>query len=322
MKGIAGSLVGSLVGSLAGLLALSLTAGIGWVAIGQEVPGEETAGRETSASDDSPQAATELPEPPSPTRSPLVDPAGPWMRRLERLLRNPHERTRRAVDAYRAGRLEEAVALGRAARELAPDEPLTGFNSGTVEVAAGLHETAIASFEETVERLRLPEAGEGLHRLPESRFRQPRLAASSLYNLGNAHLAQGDPESAIRAYEDALRLAPGHEDAKHNLELALRELQRRNPPPPQPQEQSEEAEGGSDRSTPELEGPEEGQDETPSAAQPEPEDTQLQDFEDQPDMTAEEAAAILQAVENLERQQRREEAAERAGSSTPGEKDW
>lgn len=300
---------GRATGPLLVLFALALSAGGGWVATGQEATRQEAA---------SAQTAQELPD----RLSPFLDPEGPWARRFERLLRNPHERTRRAVDAYHEQRLEEAVALGHAARELAPDEPLTGFNAGTLDLAAGLHEAAIASFEETVERLRLPEAGEGLHQLPESRFAQPRLAASSLYNLGNAHFAKGDPAAAVRAYEDALRLAPGHEDAKHNLELALRELQRQTPPP-QPQENPDEAEGGGDQPTePEQEGPQDGQDQEPSDAQPEPLDAPLQDFEDQPDMTAEEAAAILQAVENLERQQRREEATERASNTSPGEKDW
>ncbi len=39
-------------------------------------------------------------------------------------------------------------------------------------------------------------------------------------------------------------------------------------------------------------------------------------------MTAEQAAAILQAVENLERQQRREQARALARAKTSVEKDW
>lgn len=39
-------------------------------------------------------------------------------------------------------------------------------------------------------------------------------------------------------------------------------------------------------------------------------------------MTAEQAAAILQSVENLERQQRRDQASERAQSRAKVAKDW
>ena len=39
-------------------------------------------------------------------------------------------------------------------------------------------------------------------------------------------------------------------------------------------------------------------------------------------MTAEEAAAILEAVENLEREARRQEALEAAAAQAKGKKDW
>ncbi|MCB1009292.1 MAG: hypothetical protein KDB94_10395, partial [Acidobacteria bacterium] len=45
-------------------------------------------------------------------------------------------------------------------------------------------------------------------------------------------------------------------------------------------------------------------------------------FKDQEDMTAEQAAALLQAVEDLERQQRRERALDQARKKAKVEKDW
>lgn len=259
-------------------------------------------------------------------------PPGPWTARLERLLHNPRERTATAVDAYRGGRFQDALSSAREARGLASDLPLTGFNAGTAELAAGLHREAVATLEETVRTLRIEELGESLQQLPETRFHQPWLAASALYNLGNARLAQGDPAGAVRAYEDALRLAPDHQDSKFNLELALRELEQQPPPPPSPQSPEQgEGEGESEQPPEPRQGPGEGRDEEredrpgeqpEEGAEQQPLDSPLQDFQDQPDMTAEEAAAILEAVENLERQQRREEAAERARSTSRGEKDW
>jgi len=277
------------------------------------------------------QPSGEAPSLPAPTAE--TPPPGPWTARLERLLHNPRERTATALDAYRGGRFQEALSSAREARGLASDLPLTAFNAGTAELAAGFHREAVATLEETVQTLRIEEVGESLHRPPETRFHQPRLAASALYNLGNARLAQGDPAGAVRAYEDALRLAPGHEDSKFNLELALRELEKQQPPPPSPQSPEQgEGEGESEQPPEPRQGPGEGRDEERedpgeqpeegAAEQPQPLDSPLQNFQDQPDMTAEEAAAILEAVENLERQQRREEAAERARSTSRGEKDW
>jgi Ca-activated chloride channel family protein len=272
-------------------------------------------------------------EPPTPPPASPETASGTWAGRLERLLHNPRERTETALEAYEAHRYPEALDLSREARDLASDVPVTAFNAGTAELAAGLSREAIATLEETVETLRIEGAGEGPHRLPETRFREPRLAASTLYNLGNARFADGDPAGAVRAYEDALRLAPDHEASKFNLELALRELEKQTPPPPQqsPQEGQGEGEGGQPPDS--RQGPEKGQDNEQEGRQgqePEesrteaqqPRSSELQSFRDQPDMTAEEAAAILEAVENLERQQRREEAARRARSTSRGDKDW
>lgn len=301
-------------------------------------------------------------EAPPPTEVPAANPsaAGSWSGRLQSLLRhnllhNPREQTGDAVDAYREQRFEDSLPPARRARELAPQEPLTGYNRGTLELAAGRTEDAIVTFEETLQALRVPEPGRESgesgpqelfetppapgtvpdgppRRSPESRFRRPELAASTLYNLGNARLSQGDPAAAVEAYEETLRLAPDHEDAKFNLELALRELEKQKPPP-QPQQQPQDGEGegdpppepkpGSEEGEDEEQTGEQGQDPDQNPSEPQPQDTRLQEFEDQPDMTAEEAAAILEAVESLERQQRREEAAERArNASARGEKDW
>jgi len=46
------------------------------------------------------------------------------------------------------------------------------------------------------------------------------------YNLGNAVFKEGNFESAVEQYKEALLSNPESEDAKYNLELALRELEK------------------------------------------------------------------------------------------------
>ena len=46
------------------------------------------------------------------------------------------------------------------------------------------------------------------------------------YNLGNAAFKEGNFESAVGQYKEALLSNPESEDAKYNLELALRELEK------------------------------------------------------------------------------------------------
>lgn len=68
----------------------------------------------------------------------------------------------------------------------------------------------------------------------------------ALYNRGNALARMGNLEEAKALYEQVLRTDPGHEDARHNLDL-LRKLE----PPPQPQQQGGGQDGESDRPSPE-----------------------------------------------------------------------
>ena len=71
------------------------------------------------------------------------------------------------------------------------------------------------------------------------------LLQSSYYNLGNTLYQTQQWGPAIDAYKEALRLNPTDQDAKHNLELALRQLQEiakqaepnQDPPQPEPPKQ-------------------------------------------------------------------------------------
>ncbi len=65
----------------------------------------------------------------------------------------------------------------------------------------------------------------------EEYFSKSAKTADSLYNIGNAQLAQTKAAEAIKSYEEALKIEPQNEDAKFNLELAkkLLEQQKRNP---------------------------------------------------------------------------------------------
>jgi tetratricopeptide (TPR) repeat protein len=241
---------------------------------------------------------------------------------------NPGERTAKGIRAFERGDSAAASLAFDQALELAGEDPRLAFNSGTGHLVAGAPGAALPLLERAAQ-------AEGEQR------------PDALYNLGNAKLATGDPAAAIAAYESALRLAPDHAAAKHNLELALKELQEQQPPPEQQPSDEGTGEGGD---------PQEGNDgeRDPAAGQPqrppedgdpqqqgEPGDTgpdspapgeqqrggrspRLPQFDPQQDMSAEQAAALLEAVENLEREQRRAQAeAERAiRARTAVEKDW
>jgi len=186
----------------------------------------------------------------------------------------------------------------------------------------------------------------------------PDLALGASYNLGNARFAAGDFAGAVEAYKQALRVAPANRDAKFNLELAWREEQRQqqssqrgvgprggggrpregerretagqggsgaagaNPQPGPPREQQPSASSPQQGQRPGQSGQAQtaagwrGQPSPLSGRQP------LPGYQDQPEMSASEAAAVLEAVQNLERQQRRQAALRLARQRAANGEDW
>jgi tetratricopeptide (TPR) repeat protein len=263
----------------------------------------------------------------------LLLPLPDWLPRphlpvwVERWLYNPRERTERAIEAWEQKRPEEAQGPAETALRLAPEDPGAQYNAGTAHLAAGNERKAAGLLEQA------------------ARAADPELAPAAHYNLGNARLAAGDASGAVEAYKQALRLAPGDLDAKWNLELALKEqekqrrggqAQRRGNRGSNPQRDDSSGRGGQGRPEDQPQardardpGERQRQAERPSqqgssgSQNPsEQQDGRLPGYRNQPEMSAREAAAVLSAVEDLERQQRRDEAAKRARERSGKEKDW
>lgn len=83
------------------------------------------------------------------------------------------------------------------------------YNRGCAAFQNGDFQSAAAAFSSVLKR---------------SEDREIRFRAA--YNLANTAFRQGDMESAVAMYRQAVRLKPESEDARYNLELALRELDR------------------------------------------------------------------------------------------------
>jgi Ca-activated chloride channel family protein len=232
---------------------------------------------------------------------PAPAPADPatW---AERLAFNARERTARGLEAL--GRDEPEAALPRfeTALRLAPAEPLARFNGGTARLAAG-------------------DAAGAAPLLEAFAAEAPaELAPAAWYNLGNAKLAAGDAAGAVASYRETLRRRAGHADAKHNLELALRALERQQQKQKQEQQQRQQQQEQQRQGQQGQQG--EPQREQPPKPGPGQGKSPLPQFQEQEDMTAKQAADLLQSVENLERQQRRQRALEQSQARHGVEKDW
>ena len=236
----------------------------------------------------------------------------------ERWLYNPRERTTSAMSQVEQGKASDAVRPLETAARLATEDPTVQYNAGAGHLLADQGKEAVPFLEKAAEHA------------------PPALKPRAEYNLGNAKLSAGDASGAVAAYKDALRLEPENEDAKYNLELALRQLEKERQAKkpqetPQGQKQGEQersqgsgaqdpAQDNKDKSKAEDPGKNEYQ--PPQEGGQQPKSQGLGSFKEQPDMTAQQAAALLESVENLERQQRKAEIAQRARKAPKGVKDW
>jgi tetratricopeptide (TPR) repeat protein len=121
---------------------------------------------------------------------------------------------------YEERKYTEAIDNYVAAQREDPDLAEPYYNAGNAYHRQGNFETAMAQTQQAIRSA----AGD--------------LAENSYYNLGNTFFKIEDWQAAIEAYKEALKINPNDEEAKYNLELALKQLQQ------QQQQQQQQPQGG------------------------------------------------------------------------------
>ncbi len=134
---------------------------------------------------------------------------GPQTFALGRFQRN-HPVVERGLKAYEDGRYDQALQAFDEAKKELPSSAALEFNRGNALYKLG----------------RKDEAKEAYRRVAETE--RGDLKEKDYYNLGNTWAELGSAKEAIGAYRKALTLDPRDADARHNLEVVLRNL-----PPPQ-----------------------------------------------------------------------------------------
>ncbi len=126
------------------------------------------------------------------------------------VLEKNHPIVEQGRKAYEKGDYEEALRQFDAAKKDLPGSASLDFNRGNALFKLG----------------RMEEANQAYHRALETE--RSDLKEKDYYNLGNVWAQMGNVKEAVAAYRKALTLDPKDEEARHNLEVVLRE---QRPPP-------------------------------------------------------------------------------------------
>jgi len=141
-------------------------------------------------------------------------------------------RNRQGNRLYADKQYDQALLAYQAAQAELPEQPELHYNAGNALHRLGDFSRAIS------ETLRIrPDAPADLRQ-------------RAAYNLGNSLYRADQFAAAVEAYKEALRLDPNDQDAKHNLELALKRLEEQQAEQQQQQEQQEQQGQQEQTSTP------------------------------------------------------------------------
>jgi tetratricopeptide (TPR) repeat protein len=240
-------------------------------------------------------------------------------RLLDEVLLRPRRDTEKGRGEYARGNHPQALSAFERAAEARPQDPAVRFNVADGLYKNGKYDEAAALFRALGEDPASP------------------VAASSRYNLGNSLFQKKDYRGSIQAYRDALRVAPGDEDTRRNLEMALRALQEQEEQKKRQEKDQKEQQQKKDRQGQDKQPPQDqkgkpdqkGQDKQ----QPAPQDAQNQRrpqtpqeradqrFKEEAGMPRERAMQLLDALQQNEKAEQKKLLAQKRAQKKTG-KDW
>ena len=204
---------------------------------------------------------------------------------------------------YDQKQYDEALKMYVDAQATRPQAPELHYNIGNVLFRKG-------EYDKAAEEYLRAQAG-----------KDPALAEAATFNRGNAYLAQKKLQQAVSSYVQALRADPGDQDAKRNLELALRLMQEQKKQQQQQnqkqdQKQDQKPQDKNDASKPQDQNQDKNQD------QARPGDDRKPPKPKPGEMTEEEARRILEALRQEEKEGIKKHVQAQAPQDRTPEKDW
>ena len=185
---------------------------------------------------------------------------------------------------------EDALRQYSSALEDAPERPELHFNLGTIKHRQEAYEEAIKEYELADDAV------------------DPKVAARNHYNRGNALFRLNDLQGALDQYVQALKLDPGDEDSKYNVEFVRRLMQQ------QQQQQQQQNDQQKDEQQQQQQ-----QEQQSESEQNEQEQEQQQQQKSQEDQQKQEQEQQQQPEEQPDQQEQPEQQQEQSGDSSQQE---
>ena len=209
-------------------------------------------------------------------------------------LADPAAKNNQGNRQYEAKKYDEALKSYTDAQAERPAAPEIHYNIGNVLLRKGDVDKAIEEY------LRAQTSG------PKS------LSEAAHFNRGNALMMKGQFQPAVDAYVEALKIDPHDPDAKRNLELALRLLEKQQQEQQQQQQQQDQPQDEKSPQQPPPQPDEPKKDDSKQPRQPRP-----------GEMSPEEAKQILEALRESEKESLKKHAQASAPPHARNpEKDW
>ncbi len=222
---------------------------------------------------------------------------------------------------YAEGKYDEANDSYRDAQIDNPESPIIHFNLGDVEHQKRSYEEALKTYHAAIQK-----------------SNDPKLQAQAYYNIGNTLFRLNKWPESIQAYQQALKLNPGDEDTKFNLEYVRRQIKQnaqKDPAQQQQNQQQQQSEGQQDQKQEnqnqqddQQQGQQQQEQQQNQEQQNQQEQAQEQDAQQQGEqqmkpgeLSKEEAERLLEALQNQEKEAQKKRQAKMSGRVRV-EKDW
>ncbi len=218
-----------------------------------------------------------------------------------------HRRTEKGNALYLEGENDPAIAEYQKAQAKRPDAPQLHYDIGNVLYRQENWAGAAEAYEQALGAA------------------DPDLSARAAYNLGNALFHDEKFDDAVKAYTRALKGTPKDDDAKHNLEMALRALEQQKQQQKQPQQQDKQDKQDKQKQDEKPKPGDKGDDKKPGDDKTKKGDPKDPDKKPDPkpgEMTPEEAKKLLDRLGDQEKENVKHEQARRPKDAATPEKDW